>query len=239
MMNLSAVVQAATETACLVGRAVREHANVLVLGGDCSIELGVVAGFRSSSESIGLIYADLDTDLQTPLSTQDGAFDWMGVAHLLGVEGTAPELAMMGPTFPLLSPDEVFLFGHKNVKEPEQRLISSLGIKGVHADEVAADPEGAAWYAALEWGARFDRLLIHFDVDLIDFESFPIAENTRRKMGLSFEQAMRAVRTLLQARNWASLTVTEVNPDHGHVDGTTIRAFVDRLSSVLVSRQPA
>ena len=33
---------------------------VLVLGGDCTIELGTVAGALHEAESVGLVYIDLD-----------------------------------------------------------------------------------------------------------------------------------------------------------------------------------
>ena len=59
---------------------------MLVLGGDCTVELGTVAGAIRSGTTVGLAYIDLDADLNTP-ETGDGILDWMGVAHLLDVPG--------------------------------------------------------------------------------------------------------------------------------------------------------
>jgi arginase len=42
---------------------------VLILGGDCTVELGTVAGTLVGSPNVGLVYVDLDTDLNTPEST--------------------------------------------------------------------------------------------------------------------------------------------------------------------------
>ena len=75
-----------------VAESLAEGAALLVLGGDCTVELGTVAGASVDTEDLGLIYIDLDTDLNTPESVEDGALDWMGVAHLLGVDGTVPDL---------------------------------------------------------------------------------------------------------------------------------------------------
>jgi len=232
-MNVEHIFKAAQETAEQIKRALTADAAALVLGGDCTVELGCVSGTAQVGENLGLIYVDLDTDMNTPNTTVSGALDWMGVAHMLGVDGTAQDLAAIGPRFPLLSPDSIYLFAHKNVRPCEQALIDSLGIQGVHADAVAADPEGCARRAAIEWGSKFDRLLIHLDVDVIDFESLPIAENTRRKMGLSFGTAMAALDGLLRAQNWRVLTITEVNPDHGLADGSTIRDFATSLTVAL------
>ncbi len=233
-MNLEHVVKVVRETAEKVASAFAADAAALILGGDCTVELGSVSGAIHGSKSVGLIYVDLDTDLNTPKSTTDGALDWMGVAHMLGVEGVERDLAAIGPRFPLLSPDSVYLFARKNVKPSEQALIDSLRIEGVDADTVAVDPAGCA-RRAVEWASRFDRLLIHLDVDVIDFENFPICEHTRRKMGLSFERAIAALTALLQAPNWCALTITEVNPDHGLADGSTIRDFAAAIASALAT----
>jgi len=237
-MNLEYTVRAARETAEKTRSALSSGARALILGGDCTIELGTVSGALRVSSNVGLIYVDLDVDLHTPQTTTDGALDWMGVAHMLGVEGVARDLKELGPCSPLLPPDSVFLFAYKNVEPAEQKLIDSLDIKGIHADTVASNPKGAGLEAALDWGKRFNHLLIHLDVDVIDFENFPIAENTRRKMGLTFEQAIIALEALLQAPNWTALTITEVNPDHGLADGSTIRDFALAIASAL-GRTPA
>ena len=76
-------------------RRARTRRKALVVGGDCTIELGSVAGALQSGASIGLVYVDLDVDLNAP-ATSDGALDWTGVAHLLDIPGAAPELSGLG-----------------------------------------------------------------------------------------------------------------------------------------------
>ena len=77
-MNVKAVAEVSRALAQKVIQSVANNEKVIVLGGDCTIELGVVAGCLETSENLGLIYIDLDTDLNTPASVQDGALDWMG-----------------------------------------------------------------------------------------------------------------------------------------------------------------
>ena len=83
------------------------------------------------------------------------------------------------------------------------------------------------------WARRFERLLVHVDVDVLDYLDFPIAENTRRNQGLRFTQLVDVLRELIAAPNWVALTVCEVNPDHGELDGTTMRTFSEALADVL------
>ena len=110
--NLEAVITHATETAHRVREAVAADEILLVLGGDCTIELGTVSGFLPSDARIGLLYFDLHADLNVPDSEPEGALDWMGMAHLLGEQRAVPELSRRGPRFPLLEAADVCIFGH-------------------------------------------------------------------------------------------------------------------------------
>lgn len=204
----------------------------LVIGGDCTVELGTVAGAIDHDPDVGLVYVDLDTDMNTPESTEDGALDWMGVAHMLAIEHTLPEVASVGTTRPLLRPDQLLFFGHDNVEPCERQVIDRLHIAEVPFAQVARDPE-AAGRKAVGWARRFKYLLIHLDVDVLSYVDMPIAENVRRNVGLQLAQLMAAMTVLLHAPNLATLTITEVNPDHGAADGSTLRLFVEPLAAAL------
>jgi arginase len=234
-MNASAASTVARATAERVASALAADAAVLVLGGDCTVELGTVAGALRGTHSVGVVYIDLDTDLNTPESTQDGALDWMGVAHMLGVEGTVPELAALGPRVPMLRPEQVLFFANDNVEPFERQVIEELGLAEVRLADVVADPSSAAEAVAHGWAPQFERLLVHLDLDVLDFVDMPLAENNRRNAGLRFDQLMTALRPLLCAPNWAALTVCELNPDHGESDGSTLRVFAGALADALAA----
>jgi arginase len=232
-MHADVAARVARATADEAGSAFARQSPVLVLGGDCTVELGIVAAAVETGGSVGLVYIDLDTDLNTPASTTDGALDWMGVAHMLGIEGTVPALAEVGHRKPLLKPGQILYFGHDNVTPPERGIIDALGIAGIPLGAVRADPEQAARRVLDGWARRFTHLLIHLDADVLDYLDFPLAENTRRNRGLRFDELMAALRLLLLAPNWAALTVCEVNPDHGEEDGSTLRTFCAALAQAL------
>jgi arginase len=234
-MNANAASTVAKATAERVASALATDAAALVLGGDCTVELGTVAGALRGTQSVGVVYIDLDTDLNTPESTHDGALDWMGVAHMLGLEGTVPELAALGLRVPMLRPEQLLFFANDNVEPFERQVIEELGIAEVRLAEVAADPSSAAEAVATGWARQFERLLVHLDLDVLDFVDMPLAENNRRNAGLKFEQLMAALRPLLCAPNWTVLTVCELNPDHGESDGSTLRTFVGALADALAA----
>jgi arginase len=208
----------------------------LVLGGDCTIELGTVAGLQASREGrLGLIYFDLHADLNVPSSVSWGAMDSMGMAHALAVEGTEPVLAKAFPRTPLLDPSDLFLFAHGEGMEGERAHIANLGIGRTPVEEVEADPGGAATRTLDAFGGAFDHLAVHLDVDVIDFVSLPLSENANRNEGLSFEAAMEALSVLLAHPAVASLTIGELNPDHDP-DGSAVPRFVAGLVGALPSK---
>jgi arginase len=234
--NTAAVAEVARETARKVEKAVEIGHLPLVVGGDCTIELGTVAGLSppggSGGVRLGLIYFDVHPDLNVPESVGEGALDWMGVAHMLGEEGTVPELDQLGGRFPLLEDGDVFLFsyGPEQATEWERGVIERRGLKGIPVGEVAAHPEGMAARALAEMEPRSDRLLVHFDVDTVDFTDLPLSENTGRNEGLPFGTAVRALRVLLGSEKLAAVPVTEFNPDHGAEDGSTTEALAEGLA---------
>lgn len=233
-MNKRAVRRVAEEVCEKVSLSMDLGCFVLVLGGDCTVELGTVAGALKYSGSVGLIYFDLDTDMNTPETTNDGALEWMGVAHLLGLPGFRPEIVPTGFEAPMLLPSAVCLFAAGNIKPAEQQAIDRLAIKVVPKALVQAHPQGAIRQVA-EWAGNFDVVLVHLDVDVMDFEDFPLAENTRRKVGLPFVDVIATLESLVAIDNVRALTICEINPDHGDEDGSTIEQFADALADVLAT----
>ena len=130
--------------------------------------------------------------------------------------GAVPELVNAGPRAPLLDSDQVVLFGWgpEQATVFEREVIDRRALSVLRVDEVAADPEGAAARARELAEARCDRLVVHFDVDVIDFTDTPLSENWGRNEGLAYDAALRALDVLIATPHLAALTITELNPDH-------------------------
>jgi arginase len=218
-----------------VEQALGEGAPLLVLGGDCTVELGVLAGHLAGTESIGLVYLDLHPDLNTPETVTEGTFDWMGMAHALGLDGAERELVEVGPRTPLLHDDQVLFlaYGPQSTRRFELDTMVRRGLAGVPVDEVARDPEAAAHRALDELGSRFDRLLVHFDVDVVDFNDAQLSEEAVRGDGLTLDAAMSALDVLADSDRLSAVTVTELNPFHADEEGGELRRFVDELADSL------
>jgi arginase len=228
-MNVPAVVANVRAVAERVARAAADGQLPLVLGGDCTTELGTVLGLRPSLPDLKLVYLDAHPDINTPESVPDGALDWMGVAHLLGIAGTLPELAGLAAGTPLLAAGDLVLLANSPSRTTahETAVIAERQIANVPQERVAADAETAARDALALVADR--PFLVHLDTDVVDFADLPLAENTDRNVGLPFEAVMRTLDVLLAAEGLSAVTITELNPHHGEPDGASVRRFVDRI----------
>jgi arginase len=236
-MNVAAVVEVIHDTSVRVSELLRLGQLAVVLGGDCTIGIGTVAGCLSEHKHIALLYFDLHPDLNVPGAVESGALDWMGAAHMLGVEGAEESVVAAGPRRPLLQPADVlfFAYGPDHLTDFESKTFQSLTLEGITCEEVAQDPVKAAHLAVEKLEERHDAFVLHFDVDVIDFLDIPLSENSGHNQGLTFETAMRALEVLLGSEHLRAVTITEYNPDHGEEDGSTARFFAQRLISAFSS----
>jgi arginase len=205
---------------------------VLVLGGDCTVGVGTVAGLTRRSGRLALVYLDRHADLNVPTSTIDGALDWMGVAHMLDVDGALDPLAAIAGRRPMLSADQLVLLGLGPHTSFEASVIAERGIPTVGVADVASDPAEAA-RSALERLPADSDIAVHFDVDLVDFFDAPLSENTDRAPAPSLDATGLALAELVSDPRVRALTVTEFNPHHGAEDGSTTRRLVDVLVHAL------
>lgn len=233
-MSFDKVALVAKELSNRVEAVLDAGSKALVLGGDCSVELGTFAGATAGGKKVGLVYIDLDTDLNIPESTGEdaGALDWMGVAHMLNVEGVVPEVAGFAGRVPLANPSQIMFFSNDNSLPFERDIIEKMGIREVPFEQVRLNPIKAATSVVEGWAKNFDRLLIHVDLDVLNAIDLPLAENCRKR-GLLFDQLLSVLSVLLRSPNWVALTITELNPYHGEEDGSTLRRFVDKLIEVI------
>jgi arginase len=237
-MNPDAVLDGVRAVAAKVQEALRAGDLPLVLGGDCTVGVGTVAGAVAAGAEPRLVYLDLHPDLNTPGSVPDGALDWMGVAHMLDVDGADERLATVGPRRPLLADDDLVLLGAgpDQCTAAEREAIAARDLRPIAVEALRADPAAAARAALERATAGGRRFLVHFDVDVIDFSDVPLSENTGRGIGVPFETAIAALEVLLAHEALLGLTVTELNPHHGAQDGSDVARLVPALAGALRPR---
>jgi arginase len=226
--NLEAVVEVVRTTATRVAGALGDGSpTVLVLGGDCTVGIGTVAGARSAVGDLAVAYFDLHSDLNTPASARDGALDWMALAHMLAIEGTESTLAAATGQVPLLEASQVILLGHSqsDATRFERGEIERLGLARVGLEDVRNDPEAAAGQALEFLATRSDRHVIHLDVDVVDFTDAPLSEHPSRNTGLKLDTMLSVLRILASAPGLLAITLAELNPHNAAADDGLLTRF--------------
>ena len=230
--NLALVVDVARQVADGVDQALASRRLPLVLGGDCSLSLGVIAGLLRHHSNLGLLYFDGDVDLNTPETTLSGIFDGMVVAHILG-QG-APQLAGIGPRHPLLSEENIALFGYDAgsgwIDPAELEALQRSRMAKYPLARIRADAAAAASEALVGLERRSDAILVHFDVDVMDFPAVDVPH----PQGLDAESAFSALEVFAAAPTCAGVVVTEFNAEldpHGSHAARLVAGLVKVLGA--------
>ena len=152
---------------------------------------------------------------------------------MVGEPGAAEELARIGPRHPLMPDDRVVLFGYEP-NPPEMPVLERRSMPRYPAARVRGRPEETATQALALLEGAADRFVVHFDVDVIDFVDFPVADVPQHNAGLTFEEVMVCLTVFAASPAFARLVITEFNPDHaderGELAAAFVRGFVAALS---------
>lgn len=207
---------------------------VLVVGGNCTIVLAVMAALGWSEEPAGLAYFDRHYDLNTPSSTTDGALDWMGLAHGLALPDAIPELVAAFGRRPLLVSSQIAWLGVEPALATDwERLhAASLELHVTTSDSLAAEP-AAAVSAALR-ALPAGPLAVHLDVDVLDFTDAPRAENTDgRNSGPRLNPLAIALEVMARDPRMRVLTIGELNPTRSAGDPDALARFIEVIARTL------
>lgn len=234
--NASVVVRVAGDVAAAVSEIAGQSRTPLVMGGDCTATVGVVAGLARSGTSPALLYVDGGPDLYTPETRAVGNLDAMGLAHMLAIPGHVAELAGIGSAVPLLRPHEVVTYGDSLPEDDhERRLLADLDITRISAVDVHEDVRASADRALARVEAAAPAFVLHVDVDVLAFIDAPLADvpdSGDEPIGLTLDELVTSLTTFVASPRLAALVLTEVNPDHVP-DAAVLRHFVERLTATL------
>ncbi|HSG82065.1 MAG TPA: arginase family protein, partial [Gemmatimonadota bacterium] len=132
--------------------------------------------------------------------------------------------------------EKVVLFGYNPespwVDEAETRALEQSSMAKYPLARVRGAAEKAAREALAQLEDRTDSLLVHFDVDVIDYDDFP-AGDVPHYQGLGFDEALTALHVFLASPKFAGLVITEFNANRdpeGRLAGRLVEALSEALS---------
>jgi arginase len=229
--NMTATVRAARSVADAVEHAALEGSILLVLGGDCTITLGVLAGLQRVEPDTGLVYFDGDADLGTP-GDGSGILDAMGITHLLGLAET--ELTGLFETRPPLAVRRLAMLGYDETDPESRRSVFDARPDLTHYPDhaVRADPLGCA-RGALAAVQEASRLIVHFDVDAVDSGDLPLANFPHYGTGVPLVVARQVLSVLFAAPSLTAVVLTEVNPSYDPA-GDSLDRYIEAVTGALI-----
>ncbi|MHB8525001.1 MAG: arginase family protein [Candidatus Acidiferrales bacterium] len=231
--NVSRVVKALEALKPRVEAAVKTGGLPLILTGDCSSALAVIAGVRRYYRGASMVYMDSDADLNIPATSHSGCVDGMVVSHLTG-RGAAEMVRFWGEP-PLVRDPDVALFGVSRMDPPEEEMLSRFPIRIFRARDIQRMGAVAAAETAIEriHGGR-NELVVHLDVDVIASEDFD-ATDLPGAGGLRLEEVRQALEVFAEQGRLVAFEVAAYNPERDS-DGRGARIVVDLIAAALGAR---
>ncbi|MEJ7763475.1 MAG: arginase family protein, partial [Thermomicrobiales bacterium] len=218
-------------TARAIGDALGAGESALVLAGDDTATIGVLAGLQrahGAGASVGVVWFDAHGDFNTPETSYSGILAGMPVAILAGLAGPlwrgAAGLAAPMPT------DRIVLAGARELDQKEETLLRSTDVRIVTTEEVrAGDPLSLA---VSRLAGAVERLWVHIDLDVLDPRHVPSASTPAPK-GLEIDELAGGLRATLATGKVAVVSVAGLNPGGGERGKRSIATTVALLERAL------
>ncbi|MGB9428999.1 MAG: arginase [Gammaproteobacteria bacterium] len=186
----------------------------LLLGGDHSQAIGSIAGisryFKRQGKTLGVLWVDAHTDMNTPNTSPSGNIHGMPLATLLGVG--PEELTSISGDGPALSAENVVVFGVRDVDKSEAELVKKIGVRVFTMSEIDARGAAACLDEAMQILARASAG-IHLSYDL-DGSDPSVAPGTGTPVpgGLNFRESHLVCEVIARSGRLTSMEVVELNP---------------------------
>jgi arginase len=206
----------------------------LVIGGDCTLLVGVAAGLRGAGVEPALWFADGHADYYDAAGSPTGEAADMDLAIL---HGDGPDqLADLGARRPLIAPERTVILGHRRPElgedvaieldrvPPQVRRFDATRIRQLGPDRVAGEVIEAT--AAPAW--------LHLDLDVLDAAALPAVTYPQAE-GMGWTELEQLAAPLAASDRLLGVSVADFNPD---LDPDRVYAarIVDMLERLLSPR---
>jgi len=229
VFNAAALASYTVKLADRVERHVRVGEFPVVLGGDCSIQLGASLALRRLGR-YGLVAVDASADFRHP-----GNSDRIGAAGgeevALGTGRGQDDLTNLEGLKPYLRDEDVRLFGNRDAFEEDRAELAALKIPVVTVGDIREWGAEALAQATAEAFAipELHGFWVHLDADVLDPSVMPAVDSPDPD-GLLPDELVSLLRPLLASPHCVGLNVTIYDPDLDP-DGTAGALLADIVVS--------
>lgn len=211
---LDTIVAACAELADRVEAAMEQGRFPVILGGDHSVAIGTISGMarflRKRGQSLGVIWVDAHTDMNTPDTSPSGNIHGMPLAVLLG-QGH-PDLVAIAGDRPALDPQYVAVIGARDIDVREREVIRETGVRVYTMSELDDRGTAVCVREAIERvGRASGGIHLSFDLDGVDPDHAP-GVGTPVPGGLDLRESHLICEKLAQTHRLLGCEIVELNP---------------------------
>lgn len=216
LKNLNSLTATCEEIAKKTHEIIKNGDFPLFIGGDHSSAIGTVSGVAKTKRNLGLFWVDSHSDINTDVSTVTGNIHGMPVSALLGF-GNEKLISVFGEEQKIL-PQNVILFGLRDVDPLEADIIDRLGIKAYYYDEIIKRGLFECLIEVKDFFKNVEEVHLSFDLDsmnpdIIKGVTVPV------KDGFIKDDIRAVIDFCLTELTLSSMDIVEFNPDYD--DGST------------------
>jgi arginase len=212
-LNTKAIRDFSIDLGKVVSETINKKHFAFVLGGDCSILIGIMAGLKAKG-TYGLTFLDAHADFYEPEKSISGEVADMDLAI---ITGRGPELLInINNLQPYIKDENVIHIGQRDWEETKKYHSSDIretAIKCYSFLEIEKNGMNVIVTEVLKNinELKLDGFWIHFDTDVLSDEINP-AVDYRLPGGLQFEQVEYLIKSLLLSGRMTGISVTIFNP---------------------------
>lgn len=207
---LDEIVRVSKDAAQRTEAAIREGKRIIALGGDHSINLGVVSGASAALEGkLGLIYLDAHGDMNTDETTLTGNIHGMHLASLLGFG--AKELSELHGPAPKIAKQNLLHIGGSDWDQAELDLIKNEGLTAFTMLDFLSYGLAPLLSKINSLAQHTPNVWVSLDLDVIDSIYAPGA-GMPNKGGFSYREIAAIAGYIGQHCNVVGVDVVEYNP---------------------------
>lgn len=227
LLNQSRIVRDHTEPLLAAGH------RPLIIGGDCTLLIGVAAALARTHPDAGLLFLDGHLDCYDGTTSTTGEGADMELAVLLGV-GAQP-LLDFGERTPAFPHERVVVLGPFDEAEaaadgaPDPRTFAPETTI-VTIDDLTADPTGHARDALATLDDRATGFWLHLDLDVLSSDVMPAVDYPDPR-GLDFTQLTDILTMAFASPRLLGASVVILNPTQAPPEDRSAHRVVDMLSA--------
>lgn len=211
---LNEILKTSKILASRVEKVLEQNKFPLCIGGDHSMAIGTIAGIssycRKNKLTLGVIWIDAHTDMNTDETTPSGNIHGMPLAASMGLGN--PGLVNFYGFAPKLKPENCAIIAARSIDVEERKIIKKLN----PAVYTMSDVDKLGIHRIIsrvlkQFKEKVDHIHVSFDVDSVD-PNFAPGVGTPVPGGINFREAHLLMEAIAECGCMSSLEIAEVNP---------------------------